>query len=93
MSMVIIYIMSEDIFKMIFPCGLVAVKSIAIKEELVGKEEEEMVLFCTAVGGRPLPSISWLMPENVEFITEEESKTLVCNVIITAQNNCLILGR
>ena len=60
-----------------FSCCSVAVKSVSIQEELVGKEDEDMVLFCTALGGRPLPTISWSMPENVEFETEDESKTLV----------------
>jgi len=54
----------------------VAVKSVSIHEEVVGQENEEMVLICTAVGGRPIPTISWLLPENVQFVTEDESNML-----------------
>eukprot|EP00092_Neocalanus_flemingeri_P025444 GFUD01027586.1.p1 GENE.GFUD01027586.1~~GFUD01027586.1.p1 ORF type:complete len:1098 (+),score=293.63 GFUD01027586.1:126-3419(+) len=54
----------------------VPVKSVYIEEELVGKEDEEMMLTCAAVGGRPMPTISWSLPENVEFETEEESLIL-----------------
>ena len=57
--------------------GSVAVKSVSIQEDNVGKEDEEMVLLCSAVGGRPLPVISWSMPDNVEFETEDESSILV----------------
>ena len=58
----------------------VAVKSVSIHEEVVGQENEEMVLICTAVGGRPIPTISWLLPENVQFVTEDESNMLVWGV-------------
>jgi len=54
----------------------VAVKSVSIHEEMTGQENTEMVLSCTAEGGRPLPTISWTMPENVEFEIEEESEML-----------------
>eukprot|EP00090_Calanus_glacialis_P045715 TRINITY_DN8668_c0_g1_i1.p1 TRINITY_DN8668_c0_g1~~TRINITY_DN8668_c0_g1_i1.p1 ORF type:complete len:1080 (-),score=259.44 TRINITY_DN8668_c0_g1_i1:89-3328(-) len=54
----------------------VAVKSVSIEEETTGQEDTEMVISCSAVGGRPLPVISWHMPESVEFETEEESEIL-----------------
>ena len=54
-----------------------AVKSVSIEEESTGQEDTEMVISCSAVGGRPLPVISWHMPEGVEFETEEESEILV----------------
>jgi hypothetical protein len=57
--------------------ALVAVKSVSIDEETTGQEDAEMVISCSAVGGRPLPVISWHIPESVEFETEEESEILV----------------
>ena len=55
----------------------VAVKSVEIRDELVGKEEEEMDLYCTASGGRPSPIVTWTLPEGLEFVTEEETNILV----------------
>ena len=60
-------------------CLLVAVKSVSIQDAL-GKENEEMALICTASGGRPLPSITWFMPENREYETEEETNILVAEL-------------
>ena len=60
-------------------CVLVAVKSVSI-QDTIGKENEEMALICTASGGRPLPSITWSMPENVEYVTEEETNILVAEM-------------
>ena len=56
-----------------------AVKSVSIQDAL-GKENEEMALICTASGGRPLPSITWFMPENGEYETEEETNILVAEM-------------
>jgi len=54
----------------------VPVKSVFIDEDTEGQEDIEMVLSCTAEGGRPLPTLSWSLPEHVEYQTEEESETL-----------------
>jgi len=54
----------------------VPVKSVSIDTETVGNENEELILICTALGGRPMPTISWSTPENVLFETVEEYKTL-----------------
>ena len=53
------------------------VKSVFIDEDTEGQEDIEMVLSCTAEGGRPLPTLSWFLPEHVEYQTKEESETLV----------------
>lgn len=54
----------------------VPVKSVFIHEETNGQEDTEMVLSCSAEGGRPLPTISWSLPEHIEFQTIEDSEIL-----------------
>ena len=69
------------------------VKSVFIDEDTEGQEDIEMVLSCTAEGGRPLPALSWSLPEHIEYQTKEESETLVIILMLDHKTFCLILGR
>ena len=49
----------------------------SIISESETREGEEMSLKCLASGGRPLPTIQWTAPADVEFLTSESSTLLV----------------
>ena len=49
----------------------------SVTSESETKEGEEMSLKCIASGGRPLPTIQWTTPADVEFLTSESSTLLV----------------
>jgi hypothetical protein len=55
----------------------VPISSVSISEEVCGQEGVEMILTCTAVGGRPAPTFSWIMPDNVQFQQDDSSSLLV----------------
>ena len=55
----------------------VPVSSVSISKEVAGQESIEMILTCTAVGGRPAPTLSWIMPDNVQFEQEDSDYLLV----------------
>ena len=67
----------------------VPVSSVSISKEVSGQECIEMILICTAVGGRPAPSLSWIMPDNVQFKQEDSSFLLVR--LTTQINICKII--
>jgi len=48
----------------------VPVSSVSI-DSMPGQEGEEMILTCTAIGGRPAPTFTWVMPGSVEFQQED----------------------
>ena len=54
----------------------VSVKTVAIEaaeaEVVSGAEDEQLTVTCRAVGGPPVPEISWRLPEALAFDTEEE---------------------
>ena len=54
----------------------VPVSSVSVSEEVSGQEGKEMILSCTAVGGRPAPTLSWIMPDNNQFKQVESSSLL-----------------
>ena len=46
-----------------------SVKSVQIDQEtLIGVDETEMKITCLAIGGPPLPQISWMFPENIDEV-------------------------
>ena len=49
----------------------------SVISESEAREGEEMSLKCLASGGRPLPTIQWTAPTDVEFLTSESSTLLV----------------
>ena len=55
----------------------VPLSSVTIAEEVSGQEGVEMILTCTAVGGRPAPTFSWTMPDNIQFKQEDSSSLSV----------------
>ena len=55
----------------------VPVSSVSIAPDLSVQEGIEMILTCTAIGGRPAPTFTWIMPDTVQFQVEESSALLV----------------
>ena len=49
----------------------------SVISESEAREGEKMSLKCLASGGRPLPTIQWTAPPDVEFLTSESSTLLV----------------
>lgn len=55
--------------------------------EEVGTEEEEMTLTCSAAGGYPASTVTWLVPEGLHFSVEEE---VIVNVSIVKRRGLKI---
>ena len=74
----------------------VSVKTVAIEAAeaavVSGAEDAQLTVTCRAVGGPPVPEISWRLPEALTFDTEEEvlhrvmdisnNPFLICNINI-----------
>eukprot|EP00092_Neocalanus_flemingeri_P009188 GFUD01009889.1.p1 GENE.GFUD01009889.1~~GFUD01009889.1.p1 ORF type:complete len:1498 (+),score=504.87 GFUD01009889.1:68-4561(+) len=54
----------------------VPVSSVSIAAEVSGQAGVDMRITCTTIGGRPAPTVFWIMPDTVQFQLEESSSLL-----------------
>ena len=69
----------------------VSVKTVTIEateaEVVSGAENAQLTVTCRAVGGPPVPEISWRLPEALAFDTEEE----VLHRVMDLANNTFLI--
>ena len=69
----------------------VSVKTVTIEaaaaEVVSGAENAQLTVTCRAVGGPPVPEISWRLPEALTFDTEEE----VLHRVMDLANNTFLI--
>ena len=66
---------------MIYDICIVPVKSISLQPEISGEEGNEMIATCTAHGGRPAATVSWVVPDELEFLQRDTISLLLVSTL------------